>query len=388
MDSALMARKAPRKTSKTGWSLSTANPVLLALAAVAVVFSIGLGVSWLMGQPEPKPVPVAKPTTAAASPKPPPPVAPSVKPPVPTPTVSAPPASAPPEQPPLPITEPEPGMTAEGMEEPGKGAVALLPPPIPPGAVAPLPPVQPPAGNAALWRRNALPTKATPPGKPVIAVVIDDMGVDRKRSTRMAGLPGPLTLSWLPYARDLSGQTHAARANGHELMLHMPMEPSVDADPGPDALLVRLDKGEIMRRFRAALDSFDGYVGVNNHMGSRFTADRAALAPVLAELQRRGLLWLDSKTTPHSAGLGIAEELKMPFAGRDVFLDNFPAVGAIRVQLSKLEQVAKKQGYAIAIGHPHDATFEALASWLPDVQKRGFILVPVSAVVRAHHAGG
>jgi uncharacterized protein len=391
MDSALMARKAPRKTSKTGWSLSTANPILLALAAVAVVFSIGLGVSWLMGQPGPKPGSVAKPTTAAASPKPPPPVAPpvapSVKPPVPAPVAAAPPP-LPTEDPPVPTTEPEPGMAMEEMDGPGKGAVAMLPPPIPPGVVAPLPPVQPPAGDAALWRRNALPTRATPPGKPVIAVVIDDMGVDRKRSAKMAGLPGPLTLSWLPYARDLSGQTHAARANGHELMLHMPMEPSVDADPGPDALLVRLDKGEIMRRFRNALDSFDGYVGVNNHMGSRFTADRAALAPVLAELHRRGLLWLDSKTTPHSAGIGIAEELKMPFAGRDVFLDNFPAVGAIRVQLSKLEQVARKQGYAIAIGHPHDATFEALASWLPDVQKRGFILVPVSAVVRAHHAGG
>ncbi len=387
-----MARKAPRKTAKTGWSLSTVNPVLLALAAVAVVFAIGLAVSWLMGQPEPKPVASAKPTTAAASPNPTspsvppsvaPPVAPSVKPPVPAQA-----AAAPSEDPPYPTTEPEPGMATEAMEEPGKGAVALLPPPIPPSVVAPLPPVQPPAGNAALWRRNALPTKALPPGKPVIAVVIDDMGLDRKRSTKMAGLPGPLTLSWLPYARDLSGQTHAARANGHELMLHMPMEPSVDADPGPDALLVRLDKGEILRRFRAALDSFDGYVGVNNHMGSRFTADRAALAPVLAELHRRGLLWLDSRTTPHSAGLGIAEELKMPFAGRDIFLDNFPAVGAIRAQLSKLEQVAKKQGYAIAIGHPHDATFEALASWLPDVQKRGFILVPVSAVVRAHHAGG
>ena len=130
-------------------------------------------------------------------------------------------------------------------------------------------------------------------------------------------------------------------------------------------------------RFRAALDSFDGYVGVNNHMGSRFTADRASMAPVLAELHRRGLLWLDSRTTPNSAGIGLAQELKMPWVGRDVFLDNEETVAAVKAQLAKTEQVAKRQGYAVAIGHPHDATIEALASWLPDVQKRGFVLVPV-----------
>ncbi len=78
----------------------------------------------------------------------------------------------------------------------------------------------------------------------------------------------------------------------------------------------------------------------------------------------------------------------MPFAGRDIFLDNEMTVSAVRSQLAKTEQVARKQGYAIAIGHPHDATIDALASWMPEVQKRGFVLVPVSAVVRAHHTGG
>ncbi|WP_274390072.1 divergent polysaccharide deacetylase family protein, partial [Azospirillum doebereinerae] len=296
---------------------------------------------------------------------------------------------------PQPSVKPDPPMTAPEPERPAsaqtpeappaapppKTVVAMLPPPVPPVAV------QPPSGNAALWRRNAVPV-SVPSGKPVIAIVIDDMGLDRKRSTRMASLPGPLTLSWLPYAHDLPAQARAARANGHELMLHMPMEPSVKADPGPSALLVGLDKGEVLRRFRGALDSFDGYVGVNNHMGSRFTADREALAPVLAELHRRGLLWLDSRTTPKSAGIGIAQELRMPFAGRDIFLDNTAEVAAIRKQLAQVEQVAKRQGFGIAIGHPHDATIEALASWVPDVQKRGFVLVPVSAVVRAHHAGG
>lgn len=374
-----MARKAPSKARKTSLPPFLSNPFVLALAAVAAVFAVAMGVATLTGgRSGGEKAPQAPVQQAAVPPAP---------------------ASAPPATPPSPpaVKAEAPAHAAEGPEHavpekpvqdkvearPPATTVAMLPPPAPPAQ----PPVQAPSGNAALWRKNALPAEV-PPGRPIIAIVIDDMGLDRKRSARMVGLHGPLTLSWLPYARDLSAQSKAARANGHELMLHMPMEPSVKADPGPNALLVSLDKGEIVKRFRAALDSFDGYVGVNNHMGSRFTADRAALAPVLAELHRRGLLWLDSRTTPNSAGIGLARELKMPWVGRDIFLDNEETVAAVKAQLAKTEQVAKRQGYAVAIGHPHDATIEALASWLPDVQKRGFVLVPVSAVVRTHHAGG
>ncbi|KAA0598920.1 divergent polysaccharide deacetylase family protein [Azospirillum lipoferum] len=372
-----MARKAPSKARKISLPPFLSNPFLLALAAVAAVFAVAIGVATLTGgrsggeRAQQTPVQQAPVQQAAVPPAPPSLPAVRAESPAATQHAAEGPEHAVPEKP------------AQAETRPPATAVAMLPPPAPPAQ----PPVQAPPGNAALWRKNALPAEV-PQGKPVIAIVIDDMGLDRKRSARMAGLHGPLTLSWLPYARDLSAQSKAARANGHELMLHMPMEPSVKADPGPNALLVSLDKGEIVKRFRAALDSFDGYVGVNNHMGSRFTADRAALAPVLAELHRRGLLWLDSRTTPNSAGIGLAQELKMPWVGRDVFLDNEETVTAVKAQLAKTEQVAKRQGYAVAIGHPHDATIEALASWLPDVQKRGFVLVPVSAVVRTHHAGG
>ncbi|WP_244434060.1 divergent polysaccharide deacetylase family protein [Azospirillum sp. B506] len=375
MDVVTMARKVPSKARKISLPPFLSNPFVLALAAVAAVFAVAIGVATLTGgrsggeRTQQTPVQQAPVPQAGVTPVPPAPPAVKAEPPVQH-------AAEGPEH-----AVPEKPVQAE--TRPPATTVAMLPPPAPPAQ----PPVQPPSGNAALWRRNALPAEV-PTGKPIIAIVIDDMGLDRKRSARMAGLHGPLTLSWLPYARDLSAQSKAARAHGHELMLHMPMEPSVKADPGPNALLVSLDKGEIVKRFRAALDSFDGYVGVNNHMGSRFTADRAALAPVLAELHRRGLLWLDSRTTPNSAGIGLAQELKMPWIGRDVFLDNQETVAAVKAQLAKTEQVAKRQGYAVAIGHPHDATIEALASWLPDVQKRGFVLVPVSAVVRTHHAGG
>jgi len=344
-------RRTVRNAGRKG---SAARPFLLALAAVAAVFGIGLAASMLTEKPKP-----------------------AVTTPTPTVTARAPVAESPPA--PMPAAVPEPRLP---YEEPD-------PPPAaePPPQVAVLPPPPPPSGAQAPWLKNAV---LAPPsaGRPVIAVVIDDMGLDRKRSARTAKLPGPLTLAWLPYAQDLREQTKAARAAGHELMLHIPMEPSVQADPGPEALLVRLSRDEIVRRFSNALASFDGYVGVNNHMGSRFTADRAAMAPVLAEVQRRGLLWLDSRTSPSTVAATLAGELKLPFAGRDVFLDNVETVSAVRAQLAKAETVARQHGSAIAIGHPHDATIEALAAWLPEVKKRGFVLVPVSAVVRARCACG
>lgn len=340
-----------RKTVRKG---SAVRPFLLALAAVAAVFGVAVLVATLTGTPVP-PKPAVKV------------VAPRVEPPQPPAVVTTEP------EPGVPFDEPEPA-TAEPPPQ-----TAVLPPPIPPG---------PPAvGGPPPWRANAVPV---PPvaGRPVIAIVIDDLGLDRKRSARTVKLPTPLTLAWLPYAQDLPEQTRAARAAGHELLLHIPMEPSVQADPGPDALLVRLSRDEVQRRFNQALASFEGYVGVNNHMGSRFTADRGAMAPVLAEVRRRGLLWLDSRTSPSTVPAALAGELKMPFAGRDVFLDNVETVSAVRAQLAKTEAVARQQGSAIAIGHPHDSTLEALSSWLPDARKRGFVLVPVSAVVRARCACG
>ncbi len=346
---------------------------VLVAVGIAATFGMGMLVATLTVAPHP-PAPVAPtPPPAAATP----PVAPT----------------AAPEQLaqviPVVTSEPEPGVPFEEPDPPRTEPLAPEPPApvavLPPALVAP--PVAPPPGGAPAWVKNAIPARLHG-DQPVIAIVIDDLGLDRKRSARTVKLPAPLTLAWLPYAQDLRGQTHAAHEAGHELLLHMPMEPSGHADPGPDALLVHLSGGEIQRRFAQALASFDGYVGVNNHMGSRFTADRAVLAPVLAEARRRGLLWLDSRTTPSNVAASLAGEMKIPYAGRDIFLDNVETLAAVRAQLAKTEETARHHGAAIAIGHPHDATLEALASWLPEVQKRGFVLVPVSAVVRARCACG
>jgi hypothetical protein len=143
-----------------------------------------------------------------------------------------------------------------------------------------------------------------------------------------------------------------------------------------------VEPAELLARFSRVLSKFDGYVGVNNHMGSLFTADTAAMQLVLGELKRRGLLFLDSRTGPDTVGPKVARGLALPFAERDVFLDNEPIESKVDRQLIEFERVARAKGFAIAIGHPRDGTLDALAKWIPDARARGFVLVPVSTIVQ------
>lgn len=216
-----------------------------------------------------------------------------------------------------------------------------------------------------------------------MVVVIDDMGLDRPRSSRVVALPGPLTLAWLPYGLNLQSQTAAARAAGHELIVHVPMEPEGSKDPGPNAMLTRLDAAELKRRLAANLSAFDGFVGINNHMGSRFTGHQAGMAVVMAELAGRGLLFLDSRTTADSKGPELAVHYRVPSAQRDVFLDNALSGPAVEAALRKVEEIALRNGVAIAIGHPHDVTTQALKRWLPTLAGKGLQLVPLSSVVKS-----
>jgi hypothetical protein len=232
------------------------------------------------------------------------------------------------------------------------------------------------------WRQFAASHAATA-DRPMIAVIIDDMGLDRRRSARAMALPSPLTLSFLTYAIGLRGQTAEARHKGHELLVHVPMEAEDgDAYAGPKVIATDLPPDEMMRRLEWAFGRFDGYVGINNHMGSRFTADPAGMSLVLAEVKRRGLLFVDSRTTARTVAPKLAKQLAVPFTERHVFLDDDPGAASVRRQLAELERVAAKQGYGVAIGHPRDATLEALEKWLPGLAARGFVLVPVSAIVR------
>ncbi|HEY9080729.1 divergent polysaccharide deacetylase family protein [Magnetovibrio sp.] len=267
--------------------------------------------------------------------------------------------------------------------------------PLHPQAVAPTsPPVEvasapPPTadiphdGDKPLWLRNALAFSA-PQGAPMISIVIDDMGVDRKRSLHMwQDVPAPLTLSFMTYADDLPAQTQAARKNGHELMLHMSMEPSsATIDAGPNVLMTAMGSAEIRSLANWGMNRFEGFVGVNNHMGSRFTEDERAMRVVLEEIQKRGLMFLDSRTSSHTVGPKIARTLGMPALERNVFLDNDNVPEKVLKQLDEVERLARKYGHAIAIGHPRDATIEVLKTWIPKARERGLAIVPVSTLMK------
>ncbi len=260
----------------------------------------------------------------------------------------------------------------------------------------PRPPDQPPAAPSPpaldtttlgqpAWQRYAL---AAPPrdGRPLIAVVIDDVGVNRRQAERAIQLPGPLTISLMSYAQNLPHLAQQARAAGHELMLHLPMEPhDEDRDPGPNALLTSHDEAELRQRIDWALDRFSGYVGVNNHMGSRFTENRQGMSIVMQAVARRGLLFLDSMTSADSVGYDTALDHGVPAAARQVFLDHDAGPGTVRAALAELEQVATKQGYAIGIAHPHEETIGVVREWLETLEQRGFRLAPISTVIARNY---
>ena len=238
------------------------------------------------------------------------------------------------------------------------------------------------------WRRFAVPANY-PPNAALIAIVVDDLGVNVRNAARTIALQGPLTLAFMSYASNLQAQTETARAAGHELMLHVPMEPQDHAeDPGPNVLLTRLSPEENLRRLRWALGRFEGYVGVNNHMGSRFTQDEEGMELVMNELSSRGLMFLDSRTVRGSVSGRVARLYGVPFLGRDVFLDNVPVAGDVRARLHELETIARNHGRAVGIAHPHRGTLEALAAWLPGLESRGFALVPLSAFLRQSPGSG
>ncbi|QPO13434.1 divergent polysaccharide deacetylase family protein [Thalassospira sp. A40-3] len=232
------------------------------------------------------------------------------------------------------------------------------------------------------WQKYAALTQDTG-DKPVIAIVIDDAGLDQPRTAKTVDLPGPITISYLPYARDLQAQVNAARKAGHEVMLHMPMEPSsASVDPGPHALLASYDRQKILNEMSWMLDRFDGYVGVNNHMGSKFTADPERMRVVMEVMKSRGLMFLDSRTSADSVGYSTASSFGVPAITRDIFIDDADDAAKIADMLARTENVARKQGFAIAIGHPRDLTIGALKTWIPEIQAKGFVLVPITDVLR------
>ena len=219
--------------------------------------------------------------------------------------------------------------------------------------------------------------------EPVIAIVIDDMGVSHRRTANISSLDYPLTSSFLTYASNLRPQIAAAERAGHEIIAHLPMEPKASMNVSPDVLTVKMNEKQVAEGLNGMLDKFPGIAGVNNHMGSRFTEDAERMDVVMKELEKRGLFFLDSKTTPHSAGEKAAKDNRVRYVSRNVFLDNEDKFDYVMRQLRQTEAIARKNGYAVAIGHPKEQTYNALKVWLPTLKSRNLRLVHLSEIVKA-----
>ena len=215
---------------------------------------------------------------------------------------------------------------------------------------------------------------------PAIAIVIDDMGSDVTRDRRAIALPRAVALSFLPYPDETSMLAREGARAGHEILVHVPMQAEDDENPGPMALRIDQPPQEIVRRLEWALSRVPGFAGINNHMGSRFTENRAALVPVAEALYDRRIFFFDSRTSAASQVVPVARAFGVPSAARDVFLDDVQKPDAVAAQLSLLQKDARVGGAAIAIGHPHDVTLAVLARWCANL--KGFRLVPVSVAIR------
>lgn len=237
------------------------------------------------------------------------------------------------------------------------------------GAGAPLP-----ASDAA---ESALLEDDT---RPVLAILIDDVGLSERAFAKLEGLNTPVTLSFLPYGEAVPEMARRAASAGHEVFLHLPMEPVGLDDPGPMALTRHLDAEETERRVLWALSRVPGAAGANNHMGSALTADGEAMHAALRPLAGRGLVFVDSVTSPRSAAAREAAGLGLHGLRRDVFLDNDPTAEAIEARLDDAFEAARARGWAIAIGHPHAATLDTLDTLKARAERAGIRIVPVRAI--------
>ncbi len=227
-----------------------------------------------------------------------------------------------------------------------------------------------PTHTLFLEEHGRKPSPPPPPAQPGIGprlvVVIDDLGENVHQAQELAALSFPVTFAVLPNISKSREVARIGAAAGRDVLLHQPMEP-LDyphrADPGPGALFVGMEDEQILRILRDNLAQVPQAIGINNHMGSRFTADESGMSTVLQELKRRDLFFLDSLTTGSSVADKQARKVGLEHLRRHIFLDNIPNVQAILFQLRKAEQLAHNQGQVIAIGHPYPETLEALKLW-------------------------
>ncbi|MCJ7830280.1 MAG: divergent polysaccharide deacetylase family protein, partial [Desulfobacterales bacterium] len=236
-----------------------------------------------------------------------------------------------------------------------------------------LPPPRPPTAPPKVAPKTELPR---------VAIIIDDLGYDRKMAARFLDLDIVLTFSIFPHSPFGAKISSAARRKGLETMLHLPMEPLEypSVNPGPGALLTTMSPDELLAQLQKNLDDLPAIVGVNNHMGSRMTTVSNQLYQIFSILKKKELYFVDSRTTAETLCEPSARLLQIPFAQRDVFLDHVPEADFVRRQIERLVDIAQSHGEAVGIAHPHEVTYRVLKEMLPELRRK-VRLVPASEVV-------
>jgi len=247
----------------------------------------------------------------------------------------------------------------------------------------PLPKVAPDGARPSeIYARQlkAIPGK---PNAPRVAIVIGGLGIGASGTNdALAKLPPAVTFAFAPYGGDLEPIVGRARGEGHEVLLQVPMEPFdyPDNDPGPQTLLTSLDAAQNIDRLHWLMSRFQGYVGLANLMGARFTASEQALSPVLREAAKRGLIYVDDGSSQRSLASQIAGANNLAFAKADVVIDSVPSIADVERALGRLETIARERGVAVGITGALPAAIERIAKWAKAAESRGVLLVPISAV--------
>lgn len=214
-------------------------------------------------------------------------------------------------------------------------------------------------------------------------MVIDDLGESREQGLRAIALPTPLTVAILPYATHSDEIARRAVAAGKDVIVHVPMQPMHGQILGHGGLTMQLDRGQFLARVNAALDAVPFARGANNHMGSLLTARRDRMDWLMSAIaSRRGWLFLDSRTTKHTVAAIAAVDAGVPAISRDVFLDNYRDSDAVQRALERAVTLARRRGFAVAIGHPHPHTLAVLERVLPTLPARGVRPVSLTRIAQ------
>ena len=219
---------------------------------------------------------------------------------------------------------------------------------------------------------------------PTVSIVVGGLGVGAAKTTEaIMKLPGAVTLAFTPYGADPGKLAERARAQRHEILLQIPMEPYdyPDNDPGPQTLLATLGPEENLDRLFWHLGRLQGYAGIANFMGARFVATDAAMGPIIREAAKRGLSYFDDGSAPRSVAAALAGGQAMPFAKGDVSIDAVPTSAEIDRQLAKLEALAKERGFAVGTASALPISIDRIGAWIKTLDARGIMLVPLTTAM-------